>query len=146
MDMKTSPRLFLVDDDPVYRSMYAHHLRTLGYTNINQFSNGKQCVDNLTMSPDIILLAHEMLPMNETDTLKKIRRFDPDIFVIYLSAQDQLEVAINALKDGAFDYVIKGSVNERQRLTEVLNKILDVRAQTAAKSSGKWNRFFSLVF
>lgn len=146
MDTKANLRIFLVDDDPVYRSIYAHYLKTLGYTDINQFTDGQQCVNNLTMSPDIILLDHEMLPMNGMDTLKKIKRFDPNIFVIYLSGQDQLEVAVNALKYGAFDYVIKGSVNERQRVTEVLNKILDVRERMNTKNSGKWNRFFSLVF
>lgn len=146
MDTKTNLRIFLVDDDPVYRSIYAHYLKTLGYSDINQFTDGQQCVNNLTMSPDIILLDHEMEPMNGMDTLKKIKRFDPNIFVIYLSGQGQLEVAINALKYGAFDYVIKGSVNERQRVTEVLNKILDVRERMANKSSGKWNRLFSLIF
>lgn len=146
MDTKTNLRIFLVDDDPVYRSIYAHYLTTLGYIDINQFTDGKQCVNNLTMSPDIILLDHEMLPMNGMDTLKKIKNFNPDIFVVYLSGKEQLEVAINALKNGAFDYVIKGSINEKQRITEVLNKILDARDRMTAKSSGKWNRFFSLMF
>lgn len=144
--MKTDLKIFLVDDDPVYRSIYAYYLKTLGYDNISQFTDGLQCVNNLVQSPDIILLDHDMGAMNGTETLKKIKRYNPDIFVIYLSGQDQLEVAVDALKYGAFDYIIKGSANEKQRVTGVLNKIMDVRKRTATKNPGKWNRFFSLVF
>lgn len=143
METQNNLRIFLVDDDLTYRNNCAHYLKTLGYTDLTEFTDGQQCINNLKQAPDVILLDHEMLPMNGIDILRKIKRFDQNIFVIYLSGN--LDVAINALKYGAFDYVIKGSVNERARVAEVIRKILDARSHITTKAPGKWRRFLSSI-
>jgi DNA-binding NtrC family response regulator len=64
--------------------------------------------------------------LNGIEILKKIKRFDPHILVIFISSQEQITIAVNALKYGAFDYIAKKDFNiERVRL--VMEKLESVR-------------------
>ena len=144
MTSKTELKIFIVDDDAICREFYKQHLLNMGFENVMLFDNGQQCIDQLDQNPDIILLDHQMKPIDGLDTLKKIKRFNPDIFLIYISGQDDLEVAVNALKYGAFDYIIKGNAKEEEKLVAVMNKILVVIELLSKKTSGKWSKFLSL--
>ena len=108
METNTELKIFVVDDDPFSLTMYEHHLRNLGYTNVTAFENGTACLNNLTKQPDLIFLDHQMEILNGVDVLKKIKRFNPNTFVVFISAQDDVQTAVNSLKYGAFDYIIKG--------------------------------------
>lgn len=144
MKQVSENKVFLVDDDPVYRQIYGYYLQSLGYTEIDEFSDGQQCVNNLSRRPDIILLDHEMTPLDGIETLKKIKRFNPDIFVVYLSGQGKMQVTINALKYGAFDYVIKGDEHEKQKISEILARIAELQELMAAGARSKLSKLVSL--
>lgn len=145
MQLPNTFKIFLVDDDPIYRQIYGFYLKSLGYTDIEEFSDGQQCINSLVKKPDIILLDHEMTPVNGTETLKKIKRFDPNIFVVYLSGQGKMQVAINALKYGAFDYIIKGDENEKQKILDVLRKISDIQQIIHTKKTNRLSKLFSIL-
>ena len=103
-----------MDDDLFCLNYTENHLKTTGYNDIHLFNNGSDCVNNLTLDPDIIFLDHMMDIMNGFEVLKKIKRFNPNIHVVMLSGQDNIETAINSLKYGAFDYIIKGEGEDAQ--------------------------------
>jgi len=109
--MKISDKLkiFIVDDDPFFRHLVEHDLKERGFQQIELFANGEDCVNNLDMMPDIIILDYEMEQLNGLDVLRRIIRFDPNILVLFLTAQKQLQVAIDSLKYGAFDYIEKSN-------------------------------------
>lgn len=115
-------RIFLVDDDAFCMNIYKQHLNSLGYYDVMSFSNGPDCLNNLSSKPDVIFLDHGMDYLTGLEVLKKIRTYDPGIFVVLLSGQANLLTAVKALKLGATDYIVKGAY-ELVNITKVLNAI-----------------------
>ena len=109
-----SPKIFLVDDEPYCLYLYEQVIRNLGYRNTQTFTKSGDCLNRLVEKPDIIFLDYNMDNLNGIDILKKIKRFDPDIAVFFISGQDEISVAVNALKYGAMDYIVKQDISEER--------------------------------
>jgi len=106
--------VFLVDDDSMFLRSMEHHLQhKLKHTiKITSFPNGEECINNLHQKPDVVVLDYILngqypTAMNGVSVLRKIKQLAPDVLVIMVSGQDKLQVAIDTMKYGAFDYVIK---------------------------------------
>lgn len=134
----------LVDDDMMCLTLYQQFLKQLGYTSIEIFDNGHDCLDNLEkINPAIVFLDYNMEEMNGIDVLKKIRQFNPNIVVVFISGQEDVEVAVNAMRQGAVDYIVKASLNT-ERMKEIMEKLepmIPEKAVAKTKSS-----FFKRVF
>ena len=70
-------------------------------------------MNNLSKDPDLILLDIMLPDCNGVDLLPKIKGVKPNLPVIMLSAQGSIEVALSALRNGAFDYFPKPIDNNR---------------------------------
>lgn len=125
---------FIVDDDHFVGMLYKKHLNNLGFSNLHFFISGVECLDNLHLSPEIVLLDHQMAGVNGFEVLKKIKRSNPDTAVIMVSGQEDMTTAINALKYGAFDYIIKDG-KERNRIEDALNRLIKLRSLRPASKS-----------
>src|ERR1700744_3447349 len=112
--METPLRIFIVDDVPFYCNLYRKFLNNLGHQDIHLFASSAECLDNLTLNPDLILLDHCIPPVNGLDTLKKIKRVDPNALVVFISGQENITVAVDALKYGALDYLVKGQASQER--------------------------------
>ena len=84
-----------------------------------------------------------MEPLNGLEVLRKIKRFNPNIYMVLLSGQDDMEVAVNALKYGAFDYIIKGK-NDLAKIETVLAKIQTVMAELEQRPRRPWQKLVKL--
>ena len=142
METNNKYKIFLVDDDAFCLGLYREHLAGLGYDDITSFANGPDCLNQLTQQPDVIFLDYEMDNLTGLEVLKKIKRFNPDIFVIFLSGQASIMTAVNALKFGAFDYIVKGMF-ERENITKVLGKIGEVKELMKKEKPTLINKIFS---
>ncbi len=60
------------------------------------------------------------------ETLRKIKRYNPNFFVVMVSAQEDIDSAVETLKHGAFDYIRKNE-NLELKVKEVLKKITEIR-------------------
>ena len=119
-------KIFLVDDDPFCLSLYEQHLVNLGHSDVTTFDNGTDCLNSLTDTPDIIFLDHNMDVLTGFELLKKIKRFNPNLYVVMISGQDNMKTAVDALKYGAFDYIIKGD-REEEKIEDVLKRITEIQ-------------------
>lgn len=82
-----------------------------------------------------------MDPLNGFEVLKKIKKIDPQLCVVMVSAQESIPVAVNALKHGAFDYLVKnGEVYEKMLEAILRNYALKKREKT----NMGFRRFFML--
>lgn len=135
-------KIFIVDDDPFCRNIYQQYLISLGYQDLKLFEKGNDCLEQLNQQPEVILLDHDMEGISGIEVLKKIKRIDPNIYVVFLSGQEAIINAVNALKYGAFDYIVKGG-NEYECIKNVLDKIEAVKAEM--KKRTLMNKFFSIV-
>ncbi|URC11713.1 response regulator [Flavobacterium sp. B183] len=143
MEAKTQFKFFLVDDDFFCANLYKQYLINMNYSDITHYSNGNDCINNLYQNPDIIFLDHNMEDISGFEVLKKIKRYNPNIYVIMISGQENIKTAVDALKYGAFDYVIKGSDVE-ERVVEVITKIITVKEQLKNTYPGFVKRLLSI--
>ncbi|MFQ3326617.1 MAG: DNA-binding NtrC family response regulator, partial [Salibacteraceae bacterium] len=86
----------------------------------------------------------DMGTMDGLEVLKKIKRFDPDIYVVFVSGQEEIETATKSLKIGAFDYIVKGP-DDTQKIEEVLIKINNVQEMLKSRKRGPIRKFLSLI-
>ena len=124
---KEKIKLFLVDDDTVFlKSLEIEFLQHADFT-IDTFATGELCMENLSHTPDVIILDYHLdgidkTAMNGMETLDKIKAINPDILVVMLSSQDKIDVAINCMHHRAFDYVVK-SETAFTRLQKIITTI-----------------------
>jgi DNA-binding NtrC family response regulator len=117
-------RTFIVDDDPFWTSMLSQMLTDLGYTNIDLFSNGTECINNLGLTPSLIFLDYQMEDMDGLEVLKKIKDFNEGIGVVFCTAHEDLSVAVDAMKYGSFDYLLKSNATKKE-VTSIIKNMGD---------------------
>jgi DNA-binding NtrC family response regulator len=123
--MKNSkyPLIFVVEDNPVYNKLILNHLHTHKFPNVESFLTGEECLKNIHLKPDIIIQDFLLDGVNGLDVLITTRKRYPSTDFIFLSGQDSIEVAVNCMKHGAYDYIIKDQY-ALVKLTDKMNKVL----------------------
>jgi DNA-binding NtrC family response regulator len=116
-------RIFVVEDDEWYNRLLVHNLSLNPDYDIKSFSTGKDCLDNLHQTPDVITLDYRLPDIKGLEMLKKIKAENEDIQVILISEQSEIEVVVELLKFGAYDYIVKSN-DIRERL---LNTVQNIR-------------------
>ena len=142
MQSERNLKIFVVDDDLFCLNMYQHYLETLGHDDVHLFQNGTDCLNQLTQDPAIIFLDHNMDTLNGFEVLKKIKRFNPNTNVVMVSGQEDLEPALNALKFGAFDYIIKGE-QVKDRMQNVIERIVSLMEASSQRKPSLLKRIVS---
>jgi len=115
--------IFVVEDDLVYSKFLKHVLELNPDFEVDYFTTGKECINNLHKKPSIITLDYSLPDVSGEGVLKQIREFDPNISVIIISAQDKIKTAVDLLKLGAFDYIAK----DQEAKDRILNSINHAR-------------------
>ena len=99
--------IFIVEDDDWYGEILTYHLSLNPDFKITRFTSGKDCLSKMHQLPDLITLDFS-LPDIEGDKLyEKIRERSQDVPVIIISAQEDITTAVNLLKMGVSDYLVK---------------------------------------
>ena len=102
-----SGTILIADDDPDIRDILNDMLASLGATAITA-TNGQECLDRVEADiPDLIVLDIEMPVKHGLDVLKEIRRGRRDTTVIMITAYGTIDRAVQAMKEGAFDFITK---------------------------------------
>ncbi len=99
--------VFIVDDEQAISKLLTYWVRDKWKYDIEVFSNGEDLLRRLNAKPDLVLLDIMLPGMDGIEVLKRIKQIDENLPVIMLSAQGSIEVAVDALKFGAFDYFPK---------------------------------------
>lgn len=99
--------IFIVDDEPAITKLLSYWAKDKWNYKIEIFSRGEDALKKLSLKPDLILLDIMLPGLDGIETLKQIKQFDADLPVIMLSAQGRIEVALEAIRIGAYDYFPK---------------------------------------
>jgi DNA-binding NtrC family response regulator len=99
--------IFIVDDEQAISKLLSYWVKDRWKYQVETFSNGEDVIKNLIKKPDLILLDIMLPGVNGIEILKKIKQFDENLPVIMLSAQGSIEVAVDSLRYGAYDYFTK---------------------------------------
>ncbi|MDX1629095.1 MAG: sigma-54 dependent transcriptional regulator [Fulvivirga sp.] len=117
---KDPVNIFVVEDDPSYTKFLNYVLSLNPDFEIFTFTTGKECIENLYKKPAIITLDYTLPDMAGEDVLKEIKAYDSGIQVIIISAQEKIGTAVDLLKLGAYDYIIKDE-ETKDRLLNTIN-------------------------
>jgi two-component system, NtrC family, response regulator AtoC len=99
--------IFIVDDEDSIQKMLLHWAKNQWGYECRTFSNGNEALNSLSDNPDLVLLDIMLPDINGNEVLSKIKLKCPHLPVIMLSAQGSVEVAMESVRLGAFDYFPK---------------------------------------
>ena len=99
-------RLLIVDDEPLILEVLSEHFKA--EYEVETALNGADALGAIVRArPDVVMLDINMPRMNGVEVLKDIKQIDDSIAVIMVTANEQVSLAAEALKSGAFGYVPK---------------------------------------
>lgn len=130
--------IFLVDDEPIQNEMLKDYLSERFLYDIKVFDNGEAAMQNMNLNPEIVVLDYHLNSQNRSakngvEVLKELKDKYPEVQVIVLSGQDKIDVAVDSIKYGAYDYVVKGET-AFSRMENVMNNISELhRMKTVNK-------------
>lgn len=115
--MPTSNNLiYVIEDDLMQRQMLVDHLSKMSHYTIREFGTGEECLKHMASStekPGIVFLDYYLNSVvpdakDGLDILTELKNVSPHTDVVMLSSQDKISVAVDVMKYGAFDYIVKG--------------------------------------
>lgn len=137
-------KIFIIEDDPWYGQILRHHLSMNPDYELELFTTGKEFLNNLYKKPDLVCMDFGLPDITGDKLLKEIKVRDKDIPIIVISAQEEINVAVDLLKSGAKDYIIKDDHTKEQlwksiiHIRENLNlrqEVEELKAQLGEKYS-----------
>lgn len=114
-------KIFIVEDNELYAQVLKKQLISDQFQ-VKVFYNGKDCIANLGEKPDIVSLDYTLPDMTGHQVLKEIQQKLPDTHVIVISAQENITTAIELMKSGAYDYIMKAP-DTREKLSNIIKNI-----------------------
>ena len=146
--MQREVRILVVDDEEIVRNSLVEWLREDGYQ-AEAAENGFQALDMIRESPpDIALVDLKMPKMDGIELLEKAKQVSPNVQVIIITAYATVHTAVQAIKMGAYDYLIKPCDPEEismliKRLIE--SQMLAKEVSYLRKELSKQYRFHDLM-
>ena len=115
--------VLVVDDDDAHRGMLRMMLKSWGYT-VEEAADGDEAVEKVHAKAfDAVLTDVRMGKVNGIEAMKQILSYNPSLPVILMTAYSSVETAVDALRIGAYDYLIKPL--DFDALKETLNKAIE---------------------
>ncbi len=115
-------KIFIVEDDEFYAQVLSHHLSLNPDYEVKNFRTASDCIAALHQQPAVITLDYSLPDMTGVDALKKIKAYNPEIPIVIISGQEDVNTAINLLKQGAYDYIVKDD-DTKERIWNTINNI-----------------------
>lgn len=129
---------FVVDDDAGYAEGIGHYMQQLNF-DVRYFSSGTSFMEELPARPDLIILDHDLgEKMSGLEYLRQIKNITREIPVLLLLAQNDIQAAVQSLKLGAFDYIVKNNASFRRLRTSLYD--LDIDKKRKFSTALKWFR------
>src|SRR6187431_1425062 len=141
--------IFIVDDDNMQASMLQDYLSKYSTFSVQIYNSGEDCLRNMDKKPQIIFLDYYFdkvgsNAMNGIEILKELKSKYPETEVVMFSGQDKIEVAVNTIKYGAFDYIVKSESAFHRSENVIFNIIRRMKLQNQASTYKKLTYIFAI--
>jgi putative nucleotidyltransferase with HDIG domain len=103
-----SPKVLVVDDDPMIRDALAEILSSVGGYVTDVAMNGSEGIEKIKVNPyDMVFTDLTMPQVNGMDLLRETRKINSDLPVVVITGFSTIENAVAAMKEGAYDFITK---------------------------------------
>jgi DNA-binding NtrC family response regulator len=109
------------------------HLHSNKFANIQVFKSGEECTNAINLNPDIIILDYSIEGISGLEFMKKVKATRPGIDFIFLSGQNDVEIAVTIMKLGAADYVVKNDKAPARLIRAIEQVILNTKKEKMNK-------------
>lgn len=122
-------RILIVDDDPQFRSAQKRHLRRIQLrpetpAEIIEAASGHDAMQILQLTDvDCILLDHDMPGGTGLHWLQQMLDITDDLAIVMLTGHGSEQLAVEAMKNGAMDYLVKGTITPEEMERAILNAV-----------------------
>jgi DNA-binding NtrC family response regulator len=113
-EKKNEVRIAIVEDDPMYRHAIEYYLGKIPGNRLFSFDSGEECFKYYhLLDPEIMVLDYRLNELFESgnmdglDILREVKSVKPETEIIFLSGQENFDVATAAIKGGAAEYIVK---------------------------------------
>ena len=119
-------RVFVVEDERAQREPLVQYLRKAGYT-VDSASSGEEAISRMpSLSPDVLVTDLRLADVDGLAVVRRAREFDEEMGVLLVTAYASVDSAVEALRLGAHDYLLKPLI-----LEEVARKVASLLGQRA---------------
>ena len=104
-----SPTVFVVDKNPVHRSLISYNLIFNKFFKVHTFQSGSECLYRLQKHyiPDFLITDYNPDDYNGFDFVRTVKEISPSIRIIFFADFDDSATVLRLLDSGAADYVLK---------------------------------------
>ncbi len=109
MKIKNNPLITLIDDDLDLLDLLTSFFKQRGYK-VEAFSNAEEAlieIENNRLHPDVVISDLKLPTMSGIDFIKRMRKNNSSLPIILMTSEGSLEVAVEAIESGAYDFVLK---------------------------------------
>ena len=107
MQKTKNPLIFIIEDSVVYKDLIVGYLHSKSYNNVKTFNNAEECLKEIDSEPDVIVLDYSFTGITGLDLMSKVREESPLTSFVFLSGQNDVEIAVKLMRMGADDYIVK---------------------------------------
>ncbi|SHF44894.1 Response regulator receiver domain-containing protein [Mariniphaga anaerophila] len=133
MQKTKNPLIYIVQDSVIYRDLIVGYLKQKKFTNLKTFKTGEECLKEIFRKPDIIVLDYSFDGITGLELMKRVQLDHPEIDFIFLSGQNDVEVAVNIMKMGAADYIEKNEKAPQNLLHSIEYIVSSTRSEKVKK-------------
>ena len=124
-------KLYVIDDDPIQVEMIQDYIKDRYVFEVKAYGDGESAMDDIKKEhPEIIVLDYHLSSQkadakNGIEVLKEINKVSPNTKVFMFSGKDDMAIATESIKHGAFDFIVKGPT-AFDKLERTINRLGDM--------------------
>src|SRR5688572_24978389 len=99
--------IFLVEDNEMYSMVLDYILTKYRQCKVIRYNTAEECLHDINMNPDLVIMDYYLPQMNGLEAIKKIKQYNPEISVIALTGQNDIDVVKELLDAGVNKYFQK---------------------------------------
>lgn len=107
-------KIFIVEDDPWYGQILHHNLSLNPEYEVELFETGRELLNQIYRKPDLVCMDFGLPDLSGDKLLKELHSRNKNLPIIVISAQEEISIAVELLKAGAKDYIIKDENTKEQ--------------------------------
>lgn len=124
--MTKKPVMFIVEDDPTFNQLLTAYFKSKLTWEVHSFITGEDSLKSLNLEPVVWLQDFDLPGMDGIEVMKKANKELPRTRFVFLSGQGNIKIAVDSLKEGAYDYIVKDAHAKENALNKV-DQIMHIR-------------------